>query len=188
MPVKRKPRKESAEPDATISEGAKAEAQGKENSAGQPAGTGASAPAQSEAAKSADKAEDKSADKTEAPKITLEILDSSGKVIRKFPKKKKKQPPAQTTKKISSAMAAPYPIFPPKPASTASSGISATKERLAVPARPALGRRHRRSEGSPWQLSSASDGSRQDLHRAPRNRARSPPQARSPKISPSNST
>ena len=37
-------------------------------------------------AKKTDKDKDK--DKDEAPKITLEILDSSGKVIRKFPKKK----------------------------------------------------------------------------------------------------
>ncbi len=42
-----------------------------------------------EAAKSAEKTEEKSADKEkkEPPKVTLEILDASGKVIRKFPKK-----------------------------------------------------------------------------------------------------
>jgi photosystem II stability/assembly factor-like uncharacterized protein len=34
---------------------------------------------------------DKDKDKEEAPKITLEILDSSGKVIRKYPKKKEEQ-------------------------------------------------------------------------------------------------
>ena len=56
-----------------------------------PAVAGASSPPQSVAAKSetgktdAEKSADK--DKNEPPKITLEVLDGSGKVIRKFPKK-----------------------------------------------------------------------------------------------------
>jgi photosystem II stability/assembly factor-like uncharacterized protein len=49
------------------------------------AGTDAAKP---EADTSASSSEAKKTDADEAPKITLEILDSSGKVIRKFPKKK----------------------------------------------------------------------------------------------------
>jgi len=55
----------------------------------QPAGAGAeNAPVKSEASPATPSSETKKADtESEGPKITLEILDSSGKVIRKYPKK-----------------------------------------------------------------------------------------------------
>jgi len=68
---------ETAQPE-TKSEGAKAEASGSDKE-------------KSEASKSE---ADKDKDKNESPKITLEILDSSGKVVRKFPKKKGDEGPA----------------------------------------------------------------------------------------------
>jgi photosystem II stability/assembly factor-like uncharacterized protein len=66
--------------DAGKTEGVKAEASGSEKE-------------KSEAAKADPKTEPEKSDvEKNAPKITLEILDSSGKVIRKFPKKKEDEP------------------------------------------------------------------------------------------------
>ena len=63
---------EGAKANTAVSEGAKAEAEGSEKE---------------KSAAEKDSAE-KDKDKKEEPKITLEILDASGKVIRKYPKKK----------------------------------------------------------------------------------------------------
>ncbi len=52
-----------------------------------PPASGAAEVAKSEASPSTSSSETEKTDKDEAPKITLEILDSSGRVIRKYPKK-----------------------------------------------------------------------------------------------------
>jgi photosystem II stability/assembly factor-like uncharacterized protein len=59
----------------------------KEPDQAKPSGAGAD-PAKAEATPSTSSTRTEKTDKEEAPKITLEILDSSGKVIRKYPKKK----------------------------------------------------------------------------------------------------
>ena len=101
-------------------------------------------------------------DKDEAPKITLEILDSSGKVIRKYPKKEE---PADDEEEDFFSRGGNAGSLP------ADAGFDRFVWDLGMKAPPrssctALGRRHRRAGGAAWHVSGRLTVLGKNVHRA----------------------